>query len=79
MRASSIAEHVGQQSNGALDVFGVLAHDRDAVGVPVLDQHAAVAVEHQAARRPQRQRPLVIVLRHLGEFRVLDDLEAPRS
>ena len=39
----------------------------------------AVAVEQDAARRAQRQRPLVVVLGHLFELRVLDDLEHPEA
>src|SRR5439155_10022613 len=44
------SEQDGEQANRAIDVFRVLADDRDAVGVPVLDEHAALAVEQQAAR-----------------------------
>ena len=39
----------------------------------------AVAVEHDAARRAQRERPLMVVLRHLLELRVLHDLEHPEA
>ncbi len=38
-----------------------------------------VAIEHDPARRAQRERPLVVVLRHLLELRVLDDLQHPEA
>ena len=69
----------GEQADRAVHVLGVLADDGDAVRVAVLDQHAAVAIEHHAARRAQRQRPLVVVLGHLLELRVLDDLQHPEA
>ena len=53
--------------------------DRDVERGAVLDEHAAVAVEQHAARRPERQLALVVVLRHLLELRVLDDLEEPEA
>jgi hypothetical protein len=34
---------------------------------------------YSTARRPQRERPLVVVFRHLGELFVLDDLEDPEA
>ena len=57
----------------------MLAHDGDAVGGSVLDEHAAVAIEHESPRGAECERPLVIVLRHLGELVVLDDLENPEA
>jgi hypothetical protein len=69
----------GEQPHRAVQILGVLADDRDAVGAAVLDQHLAVAVEHDAARRPQRERPLMVVLRHLLELRVLHDLQHPEA
>ena len=45
------AERRGEQAHRAVQILGVLAHDRDAVGAAVLDQHLQVAVEHDAARR----------------------------
>ena len=64
---------------GAIEILGVLADDRDVERVAVLDEDLAVAVEEDAARRAQRQRALVVVLRHLLELRVLDDLEEPEA
>jgi hypothetical protein len=69
----------GQQANRAIEVGSVQPHDRDIEGGAVLDEHAAVAIEQHAARRPQRQLALVVVLRHLLELRVLDDLEEPEA
>jgi hypothetical protein len=43
----------------------------------VLDEDPAVAIEEDAARRPQRQYAPVIFLRHLPELLVLRDLEHP--
>ena len=54
-RALFDAEHRGEHRDRAIHVLGVLADDRDAVRVAVLDQHAPVAVEEHAARRTQRQ------------------------
>ncbi len=73
------AGHRGQQPDRSIEILGVLADDGNVEGVAVLDQHFAVAVEQHAARRPQRERPLVIVLRHLLEAGVLDDLEEPET
>src|SRR6187200_65954 len=36
-------------------------------------------IEQDSARRPQRQLALVIVLRHLLELRMLNDLEEPEA
>ncbi len=55
----------------------MLPHDRDAVGTAVDDEHPLVPVEHDAARRAERERPLMVVFRHLVELRVLDDLQHP--
>ena len=73
------AEDAGEQTDRAVQVFRVLAHDRNAVGVAVLDEHLAFAVEDDAARRAQGERPLMVVLRHLFELRVLDDLQHPEA
>src|SRR5207247_3162138 len=56
---------------------GVLTHDREAVGMTVLDEHRSTAIEDEASRRAKRQRPLVVVLGHLLIFRVLHDLHHP--
>ena len=61
------------------EILGVLADDGDAERVAVLDEHAAVPVEDDAARRAQGERPLVVVLGHLLELRVLRRPAAPRS
>ena len=39
----------------------------------------AVAIEHHAARRAQRNRALMVVLGELAELLVLDDLEVPEA
>ena len=73
------AKHRRHQPHGTVQVFRVLADDRDAVRGPVADQELAVAVEDHPARRAQRERPLMIVLRHLEEFLVLHDLQHPEA
>ena len=45
----------------------------------VLDQHPSVAIEHHAARRPQRKRPLIVVFGELGVRLVLGDLKHPEA
>ena len=80
--ANLVRRHVGharQQLDRALEILAVLAEDRDVERAPVLDEHAAFAIEDHAARRTQRQRPLVVVLRHLLEPGVLRDLEEPEA
>jgi hypothetical protein len=57
----------------------MLADDRDAVGVSVLDQRLTIPVENQAPRSAQSQRPLVVVLSHFQEGFVLDDLQHPEA
>ena len=47
--------------------------------MPVLDEHLQVAVEKHASRRPQGERPLVIVLRQLHVAVALDDLQEPEA
>ena len=47
--------------------------------MPILDENMAVAVEDEAARRPQRERPLVVVLGHLLVLGVLHDLQHPKA
>jgi hypothetical protein len=68
-----------QQPDRAVDILRVLANDGDVERVAVLDENLAVAVEQHAPRRPQGERPLVIVLRHLTVVVVLDDLEEPEA
>src|SRR6266545_3980763 len=45
----------------------------------ILDEHLAVAVVQHAARRAQRERPLVVVLGHLLVLGVFDNLEEPEA
>ena len=51
---SSRPSTAASSADRAVQILGVLADDRDAVRVAVLDEHLAVAVEHHAARRAQR-------------------------
>ncbi len=73
------AEDGRENADGPRQIFRVLAHNRDAVRVAVLHHHAPVAIEHEAARRPQRKRALVVVLRHFVVLLVLHDLEHPEA
>ena len=73
------AQHGGEQADRPVQILRVLAHDRDAVGMAILDEHAAVAIEDEAARRTQRERALMVVLGHLLVLRVLDDLQHPEA
>src|SRR5215468_6194252 len=73
------SEHCGERMNRAGQVLRVLAHDRDAVRVAILDHHAALAVEYQSAGRPQRKRALMVVLGHLVVLLVLHDLQDPEA
>ena len=45
----------------------------------VFHHHAAFAIEHEAARRPQRERALMVVLGHFVVLLVLHDLEDPEA
>ena len=71
--------HRREHPDRPIEVGGMEADDRDGVTGPVLDEDLAVAVEQHAARRPQRQLALVVVLRHLAKLLVLDDLEEPEG
>ena len=71
--------HVGQQPHRAIEILGVLADDRNGEGVAVVDEDLAVAIEHHAARRTQRERALMIVLGHLLVLGVLNDLQDPET
>ena len=71
--------HFREQPNGPIQILAVLAQDRDVEGVAVLDEQPIVTVEHHAARRPQRQQTLVVVLRHLGEALVAHRCQAQRA
>src|SRR5690606_37616651 len=62
-----------------LDVVQLLAHDRDRERVAVLDEDPSVAVEDNAARRPQANGLEMVVGRHLAVLRVLHDLQAPEE
>ena len=68
-----------QQLNGAIQILCVLAKNGDAVRMTVLDEHGAVAIEHHAARRPQRERALIVVFGELGVLLVLGDLKHPEA
>ena len=72
-RARQVRDGLGRPA----EVVGLLADDGDVESEPVLDQHFAAAVEEHAPRRGQRQRPLVVVLRHLQELLVAGHLEVP--
>ena len=72
-------EHFGKQPDRAVHVARMLPRDGDTERVTVLDERPTVAVEHDAARRAQRQRALVVVLGHLLELGVLDYLENPEA
>ena len=73
------ARDLRQPANRAIEILGVLADDGDGERAAVLDEHRAVAIEHHAARRAQRNRALMIVLGELPELLVLDDLEVPEA
>ena len=73
------AEHAGQHPYRAAEILGVFADDRDAVRVAVLDEHLAVAIEHEPARGAQGKRPLVVVLGHLLELCMLHHLQHPEA
>jgi hypothetical protein len=73
------AEHAGEELNRPVEILGVLADDRDAVRPAVVDQNLAVAIEHQTARRSEGKRPLMVVLGHLLELRVLHHLQHPEA
>ena len=67
----------GQPLDGAVQVAELVANDRDRERQPVLDEHLAVAVEHDAARGPQRNGAKVVVLGLVGVLVVLEDLNDP--
>src|SRR5262249_6028753 len=69
----------GQHPHGLRDVVSVLAIDRHREGMPVVDQHLAVAIEQHAARGAQREGPLIVVLGQLDVRVALDDLEEPEA
>src|SRR5437762_7994678 len=68
-----------QHADRLVEIFRVLADDRDGEGVAVLDEDLAVAVVEHSARRAQRDRALIVVFRHLGVLVVLDDLQEPEA
>src|SRR5215467_12367799 len=45
----------------------------------ILDEDFPVTVVQHTARRTERERPLMVVLGHLLELRVLDDLQQPEA
>jgi hypothetical protein len=57
----------------------VLADDGDGERAAILDEYLAVAIEHDAARRAQRDGALVVVLCQLLELLVLNDLQVPEA
>ncbi len=74
--------HVGdlrQATHGLVEVGHALADDRDRERRAVLDEHAAVAVEDDTARRTQGNRALVLVVCNLAVFLVLHDLQEPEA
>ena len=68
-----------QQADRPVEVLAVFANNRNAVRIPVLHEHPAAAIEHEPARRAQRQRPLVVVLRQFVVLLVLHDLHHPEA
>ena len=68
-----------REAGRSVEILCVLAKNRDAVRVTVLDEHGAVAIEDHAARRPQRERTLIVVFGELGVRVVLGDLKHPEA
>src|SRR5688572_16215142 len=68
-----------QHAYGPIEICCLFADDGDGERAAVFDEHRAVAVEHHATRCPQRDRALMIVLRELPEFLVLDNLKVPKA
>ena len=75
IEAGDLRKHV----DSPVEIFGVLADDRDGERAAVFDQHLAVAIEHDTARRAQRDRALVVVFGQLLELLVLNDLQVPEA
>ncbi len=72
-------QHQRQHADRVIQILRVLAHDRDAVRVAVHHQRLHVAIEHDAARRAQGERALMVVLGHFLELLVLHDLQDPEA
>ena len=68
-----------QHADRAIEVDRVQPDDGHVEGGAVLDEHATVPVVEHTARRSKRELALVVVLRHLLESGVLDDLEDPEA
>ena len=73
------AGDLGKHADRPVEILGVLADDGDGERAAVFDQDFAVAIEHDTARRAQRDGALVVVLGQLLELLVLDDLQVPEA
>ena len=73
------AGDLGKHADRPVEILGVLADDGDGERAAVFDQDLAVAIEHDTARRAQRDGALVVVLGQLLELLVLDDLQVPEA
>ena len=62
-----------------LQELGIIAQQQDAEGRIVVDQHAAFAIQHRAARRNDRNRAHAIFFRQIGEMPGINDLQLPEA
>ena len=72
-------QHQCEHADRVIQVLRMLAHDRDAVRVTVHHERLHVAIEHDAARRAQGERTLMVVLGHFLELLVMHDLQDPEA
>jgi hypothetical protein len=78
-----IAERDTQTIGDGWEVFvnehGIIAEKQDAEGRIVVHKHAAIAVQHAAARRDDRNGANAIAFGHLRVFVGINDLEFPEA
>ena len=73
------AEAIGDGAKVLFYLRHVLAQQQDAEGGPVVDEHAAVAVQHAAARRDDRNFTDAVALSERVVLVGVDDLEFPET
>jgi len=73
------AQTIGDGGQTLFHLRGIIAKKKDAEGWIIVDQNAAIAVEHAPARRDYGNGAYAVALSPLQEFVGIDDLKLPET
>jgi hypothetical protein len=73
------AEAVGDGGKILLDEFGIVTEEKNAERRAIIDEHAAIAIEHASAGSDDGNGTDAILFGHLAVLVLIDDLEFPEA